>query len=215
MESVRVRVGVAVQAVVSRASVEATPVPALELCCGGLHDSTPGYCPTERRIRARRRPCARLEVALICAIYDASVMRRLDLLLRLVLCVSLVLDGSSLATASAGVSTHHAPAALSAAALRTSDDQGLPCPDHAGMRGEPSQGPADLVTLDDDPKPAQSSPDCCKAGTCVGTCLVQSAAAVSAFATPEAVIAHGASVRVLAACHTSRIPHPAVRPPIG
>ena len=140
-----------------------------------------------------------------------------SILLRLLLSLCLVLNGTGTAAASA-----HLPmkAIETAATAERTAGHAMPC--HGGSHDmatmPPKQPPAgDSATNDSTPSAksghGKHSPDCCKSGTCRCACVHIAQAGVPTRL--PAVLAHGPSVRALALGHTApALPHP-IRPPIG
>lgn len=139
-----------------------------------------------------------------------------SILLRVLLTVGLILNGSGYAVASAHMqhmtmaSATPQPVATPVAAVES------PCAErHQGMvpvAGNPLPDAAsDAVSVESE----YPAPDCCKSGACRCACVHHSQAAVPAVAFRQAVIEHVSSVRSMKSGHDSpALPH-LIRPPIG
>lgn len=139
--------------------------------------------------------------------------------LRVLLAVSLILNGSGYAVASGHTQTDHA-------ALASTTSQPIvhlvataepPCAEHhQGVGSMASETPpADAAMDAASVKSGQPSPDCCETGVCRDACVHQAQAAVPAVAFQQAVVEHVDSVSPMKSGHASpAIPH-LIRPPIG
>jgi hypothetical protein len=127
------------------------------------------------------------------------------LLLRLLLCIALVANGTSTAYAS----TTMAFDAGMAGAAATGQDAEPPCHD------TPAMAHAAMAADHDAPAPPASHDDCCLQGTCLCSC-VSHAPSIPAFATfAIAMRASAAPVAPLPVTFASpALPH-LIRPPIG
>lgn len=137
------------------------------------------------------------------------------ILLRVLLSISLVLNGAAGAAAAVHVQMPHddgqAVAALAAESPGSSSGE-MPCHQQATETGDK----APLAAAD--PEPAESkhsAPDCCKSSSCNCAC-VQAAQAPLAFVFVHALLVdHSHSVSPLLPGHPSpALPH-LIRPPIG
>lgn len=153
-------------------------------------------------------------------------MNIFSLLLRVVLCISLVANGASYAQASVRMQFEHAahvaeaaPATTTASALASDVP---PCHHHRAQAISASASHGSKALAHADPsKPSPAAPlgkksgaDCCKGKTCNCACAYASCVATTSFATPV-VPAHDVRVAALAADHPQpRLPH-LIRPPIG
>lgn len=139
-----------------------------------------------------------------------------SVLLRLLLSLCLVLNGTGVAAASAHMPMQHEqPAPTTSAASAAAE--AMPC--HGGHHQATMQSPADPAATAhaSHGKPAKPShtPDCCKSGTCRCACVHVAQAGVPALLLPAMVPMHERSVRTLALGHAApALPHP-IRPPIG
>ncbi len=146
------------------------------------------------------------------------VMSVWSLLLRVLLTVGLILNGSGNAVASAHMQMPHmsiaGAAPLAAANPVATAEPSCHEPGHGAVSVAETQRP-DAAT---DAMPVTSehpSPDCCKSEACSCACVHQAQAAVPAVALQQAVIEHVSSVRPMKSGHDSpALPH-LIRPPIG
>ncbi len=141
-----------------------------------------------------------------------------SILLRVLLAVSLILNGSGYAVASAHMQMDHA-------ALASTTTQPIvhpvataepPCAEHHQGGSMASKIPsADAATDAASVKSGDPSPDCCKTGACRGACVHSGPVAVPTMAFRPVVIEHANSVSPMISGHASpAIPH-LIRPPIG
>ncbi|GAB3099687.1 CopL family metal-binding regulatory protein [Lysobacter terrae] len=148
-----------------------------------------------------------------------------SVLLRLLLSLCLVLNGTGAAAASAHMPMQHesAPLGTEATTSASASADAMPC--HGGHHEAAAmQSPADPMAMghashDKASKPDHSrpghTPDCCKSGTCRCACVHVAQVGVPAMLLPAAVPAHERSVRTLTLGHAApALPHP-IRPPIG
>lgn len=150
----------------------------------------------------------------------------ISILLRLLLCVGLILNGSAYAVASTQMQLSHMSAAIEAAAIaQTSCHDGMTDNGmiHGGMihDGDGMQ----MAGMDHDGAsmpaghsghaPDASSPDCCKSPTCTCSCLQPAPAAAIAFALGGAHIGNAMVARPMPVDHDApALPYP-IRPPIA
>ena len=151
----------------------------------------------------------------------------MSILLRLLLCVGLILNGSAYAVASTQMQLTHMTAAIEAAAMPQT-----PCHDrmamagmdhsgmdhagmsHAGMAHEQMAMPAEHAQHDHGQAPNAADPDCCKSQTCNCSCLQPAPATAIAFALGGAHIGHSPIARPMPVDHDApALPYP-IRPPI-
>lgn len=148
-----------------------------------------------------------------------------SILLRLLLSVGLILNGSGYAVASAHMQMDDS---MQAGSMQAGTSSTLvasaalaaetPCPTHhlMGMQSMSTESPtvhgaANTTSL----KSGHPSPDCCKSGACRCACVHQCQAAVPAVAFQLAVIEKVGNVRPMQSGHESpAVPH-LIRPPIG
>jgi hypothetical protein len=148
-----------------------------------------------------------------------------SVLLRLLLSLCLVLNGTAAAAASAQLpmAQHTNPATAEAAHQGTSTEA-MPCHGHhdamaAAMPGDASMHgiPMQHAPAANTPQPTKPkhTPDCCKSGTCRCACVHIAQVGVPALRIPDVAPDHQRSVRALAPGHAApALPHP-IRPPIG
>ena len=137
-------------------------------------------------------------------------------LLRVLLSLSLALNGVS--TAAAAV---HLPLMLETATqaadstgVQDAAGQGMPCHGHHGVGAEVAQDGAPATALDPAPEKS-SSPDCCKSGLCRCACVHGVQAALLADIDTTAILEHDHSVRPLPLGHVEPAASRLIRPPIG
>ena len=159
-------------------------------------------------------------------------MTLFSLLLRVVLCVSLIANGAGYAQASARMQFEHAAHAASVAPVQTApapvavEEAGVPPCHRHGVKAQavsapPSAHPGHALATAAETKPTPSTPmgkksgaDCCKGKTCNCACAHAFCAATIAFVT-SIVPEHDGRVPALAVDHPQpRLPH-LIRPPIG
>lgn len=137
-----------------------------------------------------------------------------SLLLRLLLSLCLVLDGTA-AAAIAHLPMGHDAAAASMPAPPTASTAAvmadMPCHGHDAASSTTPTSATSLTA----PDPAGSSPDCCESGACRCACMHVAQVVVPSLAWAAATPGHARSVRPLLPGHTAPpLPHP-IRPPIG
>lgn len=141
-----------------------------------------------------------------------------SILLRVLLTVALILNGSGYAVASSHMQMDHMVGAGGAPAF-AEDSAGTAesgCSEHhrstvpvAGNAG------ADAVVDAASAKSSAPSPDCCKSGACRCVCVQQAQAAVPALALQPALVEHVRSLIPMDSDYASpALPH-LIRPPIG
>ena len=138
------------------------------------------------------------------------------ILLRLLLCVALVLNGAASAMTSVQVTQMHADeheAVSAPVAPMAIGESEMPC--HHDGQSAHSDDAAGAAAPAKDKQPRQA-PDCCKSSTCACACVHQTAAMVPMMASQEGVVSlHVGSVQTMALDHpTPALPH-LIRPPIG
>ncbi|SFK92683.1 CopL family metal-binding regulatory protein [Lysobacter sp. cf310] len=157
----------------------------------------------------------------------------MSVLLRLLLCVGLILNGSAYAVASTQMQLTHMTAAIEAAALaQTSCHDGMPQDgmaangmthdglsmagmSMAGMDHESMSASADHRHHGQGQAPDAAQPDCCKSPTCTCSCLQPAPATAIAFAFGGAHIGHSLIARPMSVDHDApALPYP-IRPPIA
>lgn len=134
-------------------------------------------------------------------------------LLRLLLCLCFVLNGTTAAaSAHLPMPEHIGAASIAADSTEATATQDESCHGHDAA-AMPSLDPAPTHT----PEPAQPehSPDCCTSGLCNCACVHIAQAGVPALQLPASSPDHARSVRALPLGHPApALPHP-IRPPIG
>jgi hypothetical protein len=131
-----------------------------------------------------------------------------SVLLRVLLSLSLLLNGSGYAAAAA--QTQDESPSASTAHARPQVDESSPCPGHARA---PAANPQ--VSEPDSAQHKHDKPACCKSAQCVGACLQHVPAAIVGAWIAPAAITHGDADRQSKSAH----PAPALpdrnRPPIA
>lgn len=140
-------------------------------------------------------------------------MNVFSLLLRVLLCISLVANGASYAGASVRMQFEHAAPAAAA-----SDDSMPPCHRHAGVtmreHGAHSMATTHMAPRDVTTAGKKRGDDCCRGKACRCACTQASCAMLVAFAV-RAVARPSMQVPVLVVGYPQpRLPH-LIRPPIG
>ena len=145
----------------------------------------------------------------------------MSVLLRLLLCLGLILNGSAYAVASTQMQLAHMTVAMDAAAITPSS-----CHDGMDMTGMDLSG-MDMSGMDhaamtmpaghgdhDSSSDSASEPDCCKSQTCDCSCVQPVPATAIAFALGGVHIGHGPVARPISVDHDApSLPYP-IRPPI-
>lgn len=142
------------------------------------------------------------------------------LLLRVLLCVTLILNGSGYAVASTAMEmghlsdAHHPASAPEHAAMRGgSASAGMPCHEEAAGSPVPTIDTVGSTSPQPDPDGPAADPDCCTSSHCV--CVQQLAAAVPQAVVRPPVAVHAPDVRAVASARAAPlIPQP-IRPPIA
>ena len=144
-------------------------------------------------------------------------MPMLPLLLRVLLSLCLILNGSGYAMASAHMSMGHQESggAMGQLAADPADSAQPPCHqlhDAAPQAAEQAPGsPPDTAAVDSD----SPSPDCCKSGACRCACVQHVPATIPVHALGEAAMEHAAIVLPLTLGHAAPALPDLIRPPIG
>jgi len=152
-----------------------------------------------------------------------------SLLLRVILCISLIANGAGVAQASARMQFEHAahaaviPMQATAVPVAAADASSVPpCHRHAVTAPAVPSAPAVHAVAHVEPGKAmpgapsgkKSDPDCCKGKTCTCACAHASCATTVSLFT-HVVPTHDVRVPALAVDHPQpRLPH-LIRPPIG
>lgn len=141
-----------------------------------------------------------------------------SLLLRVLLSLSLVLNGSSYAMASTHMQMGHHESAATTPQQKTDDTVAAADPachqQHAGGSEPATQAPD--TTPDIAPvKSAPPQPDCCKSGACPCACVQQAQAAIPMYSLGDSVMGHADLVIALKPGHAAPGLRHLIRPPIG
>jgi len=146
-------------------------------------------------------------------------MSPLRVLLRALLCISLVLNGSGVAVAAIKMQTAHATVAMTT--TPPSDSSSGVARAEACHEAPAMAMPAvhdHGVTADDGTDTStctHESPDCCKASTCECNCLQLVQASIATSGIGEPMVVHSTGVPPMKTGHPSpALPH-LIRPPIG
>ena len=138
------------------------------------------------------------------------------ILLRVVLCIGLVLNGSGYAVAATQMQVKYLAAvsdAMQPATAGVREDAAVqPCHEDPGTTpvvpaiADPGEDPA---------KPELATPDCCKSMNCAAACAQHASATMPGLSARTLVIDHASSVRPMGTGHPApALPH-LIRPPIG
>lgn len=142
-----------------------------------------------------------------------------SILLRVLLALGLILNGSGYAVASTHMQMDHAALAstTSTTVAKPSMAAEPPCAEHhSGSQSMSAKADAvDTAEHATSGKYGLQSPDCCKSGACKCVCVHQCQATVPAIAFQLAVIENASIVHPMTSGHESAaVPH-LIRPPIG
>ena len=139
------------------------------------------------------------------------------ILLRALISLSLILNGSAYAVASTHMQLGHMSTGTSVPlsptqAVATAEPSCGPHQTHAAA----TPGPLPDATHDQAPaKPQHPSPDCCKSGSCINACTQHAQTALDMPVLRNAVVEHASNVSPLKPGHAApALPH-LIRPPIG
>ena len=138
-------------------------------------------------------------------------------LLRVLLSISLILNGSSYAMASMHMQMGHGPAPALAVeqAPDSVDAAEPPCHQHQngvlGLEAPLSDTASDTASIQSEIPP----PECCKSGSCRCACVHQVQVAVSVYSLDGAVIEHADVMPPLNPGHAAPVLPHLIRPPIG
>lgn len=140
-------------------------------------------------------------------------MPMLPLLLRVLLSLSLILNSSGYAMASAHMSVGHqdSVSATGQPAADPADSAQPPCHQHDEAAEQAPGIPPDTAAVDSD----SPSPDCCKSGACRCACVQHVPATIPVHALGEAAMEHAAIVLPLTLGHAAPALPDLIRPPIG
>jgi hypothetical protein len=151
--------------------------------------------------------------------YHFSGMCPPSLLLRLLLSLGLVLNGSGYAFASGHASmVAHAQAAaqpqVQSPCHEGGDAQGPAMPMHGSDAVDVASGGV-LSPPGEAHPPGHADPDCCDMGTCRCACMHGAVAAVAMLARAPFAAINGTAVRPLVSAHPAPVLPHLIRPPIG
>jgi len=144
-------------------------------------------------------------------------MSVLSLLLRVLLSISLILNGSGYAMAATHMQMGHGDTAVLAPEQAPDSMSAAepPCQQHHSGASGPVAQLSDTASDTAAVKSEDPSPDCCKAGTCRCACIHQAQVAIPADSLDGAVIEHAGVMHPLKPGHAApALPH-LMRPPIG
>jgi hypothetical protein len=138
-------------------------------------------------------------------------------LLRALLCLSLVLNGSGYAVASTQMQLTHV--AATQASLAAAAQIAPPCHE---QRHDNDAAPSMHMMVDmassaaacDDSQGSHASPDCCQSSQCACDCLQYATATLADVPALPAVIEHAAEIRALSPSHVAPALANPIRPPI-
>lgn len=142
-------------------------------------------------------------------------MRAPSALFRLLLALSLVVNGTSSAFAGTqmlhGADDTHAPPAAADSHADHAAAAAPPCHETQGMPAPHAQ----LAEAADHEQGSDPHADCCQAGACSCPCATHASAALVGLASSAASIEHSVNIRPMSLGHASpALPH-LIRPPIG
>lgn len=136
------------------------------------------------------------------------------MLLRLVLSLGLILNGSGYASAAAML--HVANAAPAAVVSDTPQAENTaPCPEHGAVTTSAEVETAASSASHDPGQREHGKPGCCGAAGCIATCLQHAPAAIVAPWFGPAVPVHSVSIGWTDAAHASPALPDRIRPPIA
>jgi len=141
-------------------------------------------------------------------------MSPLGVLLRVVLCISLLLNGAGAAVAATRMPMVHATTATTATPSR--DTTPAYCHDAPGMGSLAAQHA--IAASDNGTDTATSphgTPDCCKASRCDCSCVQHAQVAITAMRMDVSAMGRRAGVRPMTTGHTPPVQAQLIRPPIG
>jgi hypothetical protein len=140
-------------------------------------------------------------------------------LLRVLLCISLVLNGWGYAAASTQVHRMHATAEETAHATVAMAHSAMPCHalDHHGDGHSGLHAAADMASATnacDDTDGGKSNPDCCTSSQCACDCMQHATATPAHAPALPAVIARATDARAMGPDHPAPTLASPIRPPI-
>lgn len=133
-------------------------------------------------------------------------MPTLSALLRVLLCLALILNGSGAAVAATQMQIGHVAAAVESASAVSS------AAEH-GMSMSPCHG--ETSTAHHAPPAPHTSPDCCQSSHCACDCLQHLSATATGFFVPMPMLAHAPVLRPMHGGHPSPALANPIRPPIA
>lgn len=143
------------------------------------------------------------------------------ILLRVLLCLGLLLNGAGYAVAATQMQMQHLAAvseARQAAAAAVDQDASVqPCHEVSDAVQAAADPPAPPIAGagEDHPQPELPTPGCCQSTGCASMCAPQAAAAMPDLSAGHRIVNHASGVRPLRAGHPEpALPH-LIRPPIG
>lgn len=139
-------------------------------------------------------------------------------LLRALLCLSLVLNGSGYAVASTQMQLMHVAAAQ--ASLAAAAQKAPPCHEqlHEGSTAPSTHLMADTASSAaacDDSHGSKAAPDCCQSSQCACDCLQYATATLANVPALPALIEHAAELGALSPSHVAPALANPIRPPIA
>ncbi|MCB1568830.1 MAG: CopL family metal-binding regulatory protein [Xanthomonadales bacterium] len=141
-----------------------------------------------------------------------------SLLIRVILSLSLALNGAATAAVSVSMSMPGMPAASGPTQLESADQgsDDMPCHGHQSTKASSVQIADAISNVDQKPAPdGQPTPDCCKSGLCQCACMYAAQAVLTVAMSTRMMNPQGVSLQTLNLGHASpELPH-LIRPPIG
>lgn len=142
-----------------------------------------------------------------------------SVLLRLLLSIVLLLNGTATAVASVSMHMNHvekSAATSQVTSIASPDGQDkMPCHDANEAKVAKAAHPDAGEHMHGSPDTGTPSPDCCESGACRCACIHHAQAAVGAAVVSVGLVEHTDSVRPMFSVHASpALPH-LIRPPIG
>ena len=139
------------------------------------------------------------------------------ILLRVLLSLSLILNGTGTAMAAPRMLIDHAATSATKPVEATANvATAAPCHHHAGMAANAHEASAGIADgANKAVKSQQPASDCCKSGICGCACLQATPAVVAAVSLPAAVVGRDAGAWVIMPKHASPALAHLIRRPIG
>lgn len=133
-------------------------------------------------------------------------------LLRVLLSLSLALNGVTAAAAATHMPLMHEATTQASPAVAAEGNQDMPCHGHHASKANAGH---DAPAATPDKTTSKSSPDCCKSGACRCACVHAAQAALTDWPIAASTVERDLSVRPLLLGHAApALPH-LIRPPIG